>query len=93
MGGQIELLRKGWKGERKFYSSISPPIPDIKWFPLQIQGQIEKELAEMPEEDQLMFRESLGIEASGKNKLIDKWIIIAQAPDNKFFDKLFDYSY
>ena len=39
---------------------------------ISICAQIEKELAEMPEEDQLMFRESLGIEESGKNKLIDK---------------------
>ena len=39
---------------------------------ISICAQLEKELAEMPEEDQLMFRESLGIEESGKNKLIDK---------------------
>ena len=39
---------------------------------ISICAQIEKELAEMTQEDQLMFRESLGIEESGKNKLIDK---------------------
>ena len=33
----------------------------------------------MPAEDQLMFRESLGIEESGKNKLIDKLEVVSIA--------------
>ena len=39
---------------------------------ISICAQIEKELSEMSLDDQILFRESLGIEESGKNKVIDK---------------------